>query len=328
MRELIVSFPNQLKHAIEIGENSELVPNQKPISNVLICGLGGSGIGGKIMAQLVSDHCSIPVLTNNTYTIPHFVDQNTLVIISSYSGNTEETVQAMNEAHARGAQIAAITSGGSVLEMVKAHGYNHILIPGGHPPRSQFGYSIVSQLFLFHHYGLISDEVYQGYKSLPEFLSNAQDSIIAEAKAIAEAIKNKLPILYADDALEGVAVRWRQQLNENSKMLCWHHVFPELNHNELVGWDGGDERFVVLMLHSSEDHPRNQKRMEITKEWIEQKRADIVEIHAKGENRLQRMISLVNLGDWVSLLIAEQKGCDPVAIDAIDHLKSELAKLA
>ena len=280
------------------------------------------------MSELVSDHCPIPVLTNNTYSIPSFVDENTLVIISSYSGNTEETVQAMKHAQNSGAQIAAITSGGSVLEMVQENGHNHILIPGGHPPRSQFGYSIVSQLFLFHHYRLISDEIFEAHKTLPEFLSDAQDSIIAEAKTISEAIRNNLPILYSDDAIEGVTVRWRQQLNENSKMLCWHHVFPELNHNELVGWDGGDDRFVVLILHSSEDHPRNQKRMEITKEWIEQKRAEVVQIHAKGDNRLQRMISLVNLGDWVSLLLAEQKGCDPVTIDAIDHLKSELAKLA
>ena len=123
-----------------------------------------------------------------------------------------------------------------------------------------------------------------------------------------------------------MAIRWRQQLNENAKLLCWHHVFPELNHNELVGWDGGSDEFAVLILRTADDYERNSIRMDISKEWIENKKANVIEVRAKGSNPIEGMIHLVNLGDWVSLLIAEANNTDPVSIEAIDHLKSELAK--
>ncbi|MGB1031251.1 MAG: bifunctional phosphoglucose/phosphomannose isomerase [Flavobacteriales bacterium] len=326
MRSLIEGFSEQINHALEIGSQCQLNAPKSTILNVVVCGLGGSGIGGKIISQLVQDHCSVPVQVNNHYTIPAFVNKNTLVVISSYSGNTEETVSAMKEARAKGAEIAVITSGGQVLEIANGDDLNTIVIPGGHPPRSQFGYSIVQQLFIFHHYQLLSDELFEAKSGLVEFLNKHYLEIQEEAAAIAKAINGKQTIIYADDRWEGVAIRWRQQLNENSKLLCWHHIFPELNHNELVGWDGGSDQFAVLMLRTENDYQRNKMRMNISKEWIENKAAKVIEVEAKGDNPLERMLYLVNLGDWVSLLIAEANGTDPVSIEAIDHLKSELAK--
>ncbi|NQX90878.1 MAG: bifunctional phosphoglucose/phosphomannose isomerase [Flavobacteriales bacterium] len=327
MRELITKFPQQLAHAIEIGKSTELKNPPADIRNVLICGLGGSGIGGKIMCQLIEEQCEVPVLTNNNYTIPAFVNQQTLVVISSYSGNTEETLQAMDFALEQGAEVAVITSGGQVLDRAEKHGLNKIVVPGGHPPRSQFGYSIVSQLFLFNHYGLLSEDLFMPVDNMVSFLQENQPLFIEQAKTIANSVNNTLPIIYSDTSWEGVAIRWRQQLNENSKMLCWHHVFPELNHNELVGWESGSNQYSVILLRTDGDLKRNQVRMDISKDWIEQKNASIVEVKAIGDNKLFQMIGLVHLGDWVSLILAEENQIDPVSIDAIHHLKSELAKL-
>jgi len=326
MRSLIEGFSEQINHALEIGSKCLLKASQININNVVVCGLGGSGIGGKVISQLVADHCLVPVHVNNHYTIPAFVNDHTLVVISSYSGNTEETVSAMNEAIRKGAEIAVITSGGQVLEMAKEYDLNTIVIPGGQPPRSQFGYSIVQQIHLFHHYKLLSDELFEARTNLVHFLNENAKEIQSEAQTIAKEINGKHTIIYADDRWEGVAIRWRQQLNENAKLLCWHHVFPELNHNELVGWDGGSDEFAVLILRTADDYERNSIRMDISKEWIENKKANVIEVRAKGSNPIERMIHLVNLGDWVSLLIAEANNTDPVSIEAIDHLKSELAK--
>ncbi|MEO0405070.1 MAG: SIS domain-containing protein, partial [Bacteroidota bacterium] len=212
MRELITKFPEQLAHAIEIGKSTTLQNPSSEIQNVLICGLGGSGIGGKIMCQLIEEQCAVPVLTNNNYTIPAFVNAQTLVVISSYSGNTEETLQAMDLALDQGAEVAVITSGGQVLERAETHDLNKIVVPGGHPPRSQFGYSIISQLFLFNHYNLLSTELFNAVNDMVNFLKANQANLEEHARSIAKSINNTLPIIYSDTSWEGVAVRWRQQL--------------------------------------------------------------------------------------------------------------------
>ena len=326
MRQLIENFPQQLADAVSIGKNAILSTRNQEIRNVLITGLGGSGIGGKVVAQLVEDEAKVPFYINNDYLLPNFVDEHTLVIVSSYSGNTEETLAAMDCALKAGAQVAAITSGGAVLDLCKAHELTHIIIPGGQPPRSQFGYSFVQQLFLLSHYGIIDALWIEKLSGISAFLEKKQGEIIALAQGLCDENGNRIPIIYADRAFEGVAIRWRQQLNENSKLLCWHQVFPELNHNEMVGWDAGSNCYHVMILQTSFDHPRSRMRMEISKPWIEQKGALVSIVSALGENRLEQVISLIHLGDWLSLLLAEKNNTDPVIIEAIDHLKGELAK--
>jgi len=327
MKSLVEAFPTHLKEALAIGQSATFTNTDKQFENIVISGLGGSGIGGKIVSQLVADDCCLPILCTNDYVLPAFVGPKTLVIISSYSGETEETVAAYNEAKAKGATISCITSGGRIAAAAAADGYNCIIIPGGQPPRSMFGYSSVQVLFTLKAY-----KIYNG--NFEAEISNAIDLIHAEianirteTKSIAEKIVSRIPVLYSEASFEGVAIRWRQQINENSKMLCWHHVFPEMNHNELVGWTGGDNRVAVLMLRTEDDHKRSQMRMDICKKLMGEKCDTIIEIQAKGSSRLERAYYLIHLGDWLTIDLAELRNEDATAIPAIIFLKNELSKI-
>ena len=259
MKSLVGIFTKQLEEAMEIGAKASMKSFDKKITNVVITGLGGSGIGGKIVSQLVADNCLVPITINNTYDLPGFVNENTLVIASSFSGNTEETLYAVKEAQTKGAEIAMITSGGEFLEIAKAKGYNHIVLPQGESPRAMLTYSLTQQFFLLNHYGLISDAFLSEIPAAIALLNNNIESIKTEAKSVAERIKNRTTVIYSEAKYEGVAIRFRQQLNENAKVLCWHHALPEMNHNELVGWAGGKKEYAVIVFRSEDDFFRTQK---------------------------------------------------------------------
>jgi glucose/mannose-6-phosphate isomerase len=327
MKSLVEAFPTHLKEALTIGQSATFTNTDKQFENIVISGLGGSGIGGKIVSQLVADDCCLPILCTNDYVLPAFVGPKTLVIISSYSGETEETVAAYNEAKAKGATISCITSGGRIAAAAAADGYNCIIIPGGQPPRSMFGYSSVQVLFTLKAYGIYNGKFEAEISNTIDLIHGEIANIRTETKSIAEKIVSRIPVLYSDASFEGVAIRWRQQINENSKMLCWHHVFPEMNHNELVGWTGGDNRVAVLMLRTEDDHKRSQIRMDICKKLMGEKCDTIIEIHAKGSSRLERAYYLIHLGDWLTIDLAELRNEDATAIPAIIFLKNELSKI-
>jgi glucose/mannose-6-phosphate isomerase len=327
MKNLVDAFPIHLREALEIGRNAQLVKSNRSFQNVVISGLGGSGIGGKIVSQLVDDYCSIPVVCTNDYVLPGFVGKNSLVIISSYSGDTEETVAAMYQAAEKGAEIACITSGGKIAAYASEKSLNCILIPSGNPPRSMFGYSSVQIFFMLKAYALIDVDFESDIEQTITHLLGDKEGIKTETRSIAEKIVDRIPVLYSEARYEGVAIRWRQQINENSKMLCWHHVFPEMNHNELVGWTGGDNRVAVLLIRAEDDHKRSQLRMDLCKKLMGEKCDTIIEVHAKGASRIQRAYYLIHLGDWLSIDLAELKNEDAVAIPAIIYLKNELAKV-
>ena len=250
MKELVALFTTQLTEAIHIGKNTNLSACDKKLRNVVITGLGGSGIGGKIVAQLVANNIEIPIIINNDYHLPHFVNENTLVIASSFSGNTEETLAALSIAAEKGAEIACITSGGKMLDIAISNNYNHIIIPFGKSPRAMLSYSLTQQFFLLNHYNLIQNDFILKIQNAIELLNSEIDNIKAEAKDITEAISNKTTVIFSEANFEGVAVRFRQQLNENAKVLCWHHALPEMNHNELVGWAGGNEEKAVIVFRN------------------------------------------------------------------------------
>jgi len=327
MKALVEAFPQHLREALAIGRAAQFNIPSKKFNNVVISGLGGSGIGGKIVSQIVGETCPLPIICTNDYVLPAFVDANTLVIISSYSGDTEETVAAFHEAREKGAEIACITSGGKIAGFAKEMGLNCIIIPGGNPPRSMFGYSAVQQFYVLHAYGLIDNSFEKSIENTISLIENNISEIRATTKSVADKIVNRIPILYSEAQYEGLAIRWRQQINENSKMLCWHHVFPEMNHNELVGWTGGDNRVAVLMIRNEDDHKRSQIRMELCKKLMGEKCDTIIEMWSKGSNRVERTFYMNHVGDWLSIDLAELRNEDAVAIPAIIFLKGELAKV-
>jgi len=327
MKSLVANFTNQLKEAKQIGESVKFNPSEKQFSNVLICGLGGSGIGGKIISLLVSSEVKIPVVTTNDYSIPNFVNENTLVIANSYSGNTEETLTAVKESAKRGADVVAITSGGELLNLAKQNNWNHFVVPGGEQPRAMLAYSLVQLLFIFQYYKLIQTNYTQQIPAIIDLIEAEETNIQTEALNVAKSIFGKRAVIYAEQSFEGVAVRFRQQINENAKELCWHHVLPEMNHNELVGWAGGNDNLAVIKVNSSLEFYRTKKRWEICKSIISAKTNTIIELHAKGENRLAQIFYFIHLTDWISVNLADLKQIDAVEVDVIIKLKDELSRL-
>lgn len=327
MKDLVAAFTQHLREAMEIGSNAQLTPSAHPIRNVLVTGLGGSGIGGTIVAQVTEKNMQVPLLVNKDYFLPNFVDQHTLVIVSSYSGNTEETLQALEAAIAKGAKITCVTSGGKIGAIAKEKGLDLVTIPGGMPPRACFGYSFTQIPYILQFHGLINDSFRKDLADTIALLDKEEEAIKKEGFSLAESLIGKLPIIYCEARYEGVAVRFRQQINENSKMLCWHHVLPEMNHNELVGWTEPHPEAVVLMFRCEDDYYRTQKRMEITSNVVKKHNARYIEMPAKGATQLQRSLYLLHLGDWVSWYIAEIKNIDATEVKVIDFLKNELANV-
>lgn len=324
MEKLIAGFPEDLKESVTQHRNLAK-PDLKPFNKILITGLGGSGIGGSMVSETLAATAKMPIIVNKDYLIPAWVDEQTLVIASSYSGNTEETISAAELAKKQGAQLAAITSGGKLLKMAEDDSFPVVKLPEGYPPRAAFGHSSVA-LFAFLGACDVARWNANEFLKMAEHLSETQEECRSKAKKLAEKIDGRIPVIYAAEGLGAVAVRWRQQINENGKTLCWHHVFPEMNHNELVGWAGGDNRLAVVMLRSSDDHERSALRLDLCRDLISEKTDVVEEVHAKGNNQLERMYYLIAVGDWMSLYISDHRGVDPVEVDVITHLKSELAK--
>ena len=327
MKELIENFTQHLAQSINISANTHLKKTEKNIQSVLICGLGGSGIGGTVASQIVANNAKLPIVINKDYKIPAFVNENTLVIACSYSGNNEESLEMIGLAEAKNAEIACVTSGGRFKEIAQEKGYNHIIIPGGNPPRAAFGLAFPTLFALLKHYGIIDEDYNSQFSNAINLLNREEANIILEAKQVTEKLVGKIPVIYADAWFEGVSVRFRQQINENAKMLCWHHVIPEMNHNELVGWTTKNDDLAVVLFRNDDDYYRTQKRMEINKTVFEKYTSTILEIYSKGNSRLEKSLYLIHLGDWVSYFLAEKNEVDVTEVDVITHLKNELAKI-
>lgn len=325
MKDLVQNFTNQLKEAKTIADKAIISKNQN-IHNVVITGLGGSGIGGTILAELVADSCAVPILVNKDYFLPNFVNSNTLVITSSYSGNTEETLSALNDAISKKAQVICITSGGKVLEIAKQHQFDFIEIPGGHPPRSCIGYSLVQLLKIFIAKDLAPASLMKDLEKAIDLLDKENLNIKTESSQIALQLHRKIPVIYSLGSCEGITVRFRQQINENSKMLCWHNTFPEMNHNELVGWTEKNDLLSVITFHTSFDYSRTKKRYELCKPLFTSLSSSVIDVIAKGGSKLEQFLYLINIGDWISCDLADLKGIDPVEVDVITNLKNNLSK--
>lgn len=326
MDKLIAAFPSNMIEALSIASKAQISKNTDEIRNILITGMGGSGIGGKLVALWLQDELSVPVTLINDYNLPEFVNKHTLVIASSYSGNTEETLMSLYKAHEKGARIIGICSGGDLQEFCAKYSYNCILVPGGNPPRTQLAFSVVQLVNIFVQLGFCSPKRLDEIKSANELLVSASDTIKTEARKLADFLDGKVGVFYSSARYEGVAIRARQQFEENSKYLCWHHVIPEMNHNELVGWGGGDDRFAVVFMQTGDLIPRNQKRYDITMDRIKTFTPHVTEIVAKGTCPIERSFYLIHLVDWSSLYLAQKKGVDEFDIDVIYYLKDELAK--
>ncbi len=336
MFALLRDFPRQVRDALAIGEHSDIRLRTAGIQSVVVCGLGGSAIGGDLLRSYLSSELRVPFVVNRHYTLPRFVGPSTLVIISSYSGNTEETNAAHREATRRKARILCISSNGTTERLARRSRTPFIKVPGGLPPRAALGYSFFPLLLALTDLGLVSNK----RNEIKEMLAlldarmqawTAPDPKSNPALALALQLRNRLVVCYSStERFDAVNTRWRGQIAENAKALAFGHVLPEMNHNELVGWkvlENLMRDMQVVFLRDRDDHKRVQIRMEVTKTIIGRYTDNVTEVWSEGRGLLARIFSLVCLGDWVSYYLAILHGEDPTPVEVIDLLKRELGKV-
>lgn len=307
----------------------------KTIYEVIIAGMGGSGLAAKAYKRLTTIEVPIDIIQD--YDLPDRADTNTLLICSSYSGNTEETLsvfkQAFDEYRILRPMVVVICSGGELLKLAKKHKVPYILLPQGLQPRYTFGYQYRALVELFENTPLID----WGLKEL-EFTSKALQNVHKpflpdiktinnQAKQIALDIVGKAPIIYAASEMLAAAYKWKISINENAKNIAWYNEFPEFNHNEFLGWSSHpiDKPYAPIFLQSSFDNPRITKRFDLTKKLLSGKMPNPIVVQAKGDSQLEQFFYLTILGDFVSLYLALLNNVDPTPVKLIEKLKKELA---
>ncbi|SMO66926.1 bifunctional phosphoglucose/phosphomannose isomerase [Fodinibius sediminis] len=333
MWSYLVGFPEQWKEAGKLTKEVDFTIDKDRIQTICLVGMGGSAIGADLIRACCYHSSPYPLQVIRHYEIPGWVDEHTLVIGCSFSGNTEETLTAVASARRKGAQAVVITSGGELLLNAAREGYDYIKIPGGIAPRAALGYSFVPLFRLFQYLSLTDEgeealkETHQLLREQNGLFSNPDDN---EALTLARELNDTLPIIYSDATLmEPVNLRWRQQFEENAKTLAYGNSLPEMTHNEIVGWERVVHltgRLSVIMLVDEGDNKRVKQRMQIVEELIAYQTASMHVFETRGQSKLARMFSLIQLADWTSFYLAILNGTDPTPVAKIDLLKSKLAE--
>lgn len=337
MLELLLDFPLQCKAAFDIAGHVKLPFENYKFSKIIFAGLGGSAIGADLVKSYLYFESKIPIIVCRDYELPAYVDSSTLLFICSYSGNTEETLSAYQDALKKGSAIISISSGGTLLEYAKNDKATFIQIPKGLPPRCALGYLSIIPLYMLAKLNLIKDVskfIQQMIQVLEDLRNRSLRPQIGQkdniAKYVAGRIFNKFAVIYANAIhFDVCAARLRCQLNENSKTLAASNLFPEMNHNEITGWQNPKKlfkNFVVVMLRDKDAHPRIVKRMDVTGDILKKEGIGVLEIWSRGEDLLSRIFSLIYIGDFISYYLAILYGVDPTPVERITYLKKELAK--
>ncbi len=330
MVKSIEQFTRQLAEALRVGQAVDLVRPGSDIRNILIAGMGASGIGANLVESLTFGRVPIPITVCKGYNIPQFVSPHTLFIACSYTGDTEETLAAVQKAMLKRAHIICITSGGKLLELAREYNLFYVHIPtANQSPRAMVGYMLISLLYALYHTNLIGAAFIKETENAIQSLDRSEKAIQTEAEIIARKLKGKLPVIYCDGRLYAMALRFQNQLNENAKQLAHVNTFPEMNHNELEGWHYPDillPMIQVVYLYSDHDHERVEKRMELCRPIFERKSNPIIDIVAEGASLLEQYYYLIHLTDWISYFLAKENQVDPDAVETIVYVKEELEK--
>lgn len=332
----VEEFPEQIRDARRRAAGLEALPDPDDINGVVVLGMGGSGISGDAVRAVLGPSFNLPIATLKGYELPGWVSKNTLVFAMSYSGNTEETLATFEEAGARRwARIVIVTTGGDLAKWGNQFEIPTIEVPPGLQPRAAFGYLTIPILLTLERMGLasgIGEQVDEALDLLTRRSAAWGREVATEgndAKRLARRMVGKVPIVYGSEGIAEVAAyRWKCQLNECAKVPAWWHTFPELNHNEVVGWNRLKDltagSFAMLVLRHSGEHPRIRKRIEVTLPAIRGNVAVAEEVWAEGSSPLARLFDLVYFGDFVATYLALAQGVDPAPVDVIGVLKDKL----
>lgn len=337
-KQLLLNFHSQIDIAEEIVNRAQLQLRTEEIRNIIFLGMGGSAITGDLLADVYFNDLKVPINIIRSYSTPNFCNKNTLVITSSYSGNTEETLSAVRSVMETGAQFIAITSGGEMRNLAKSRYWNLLELPSGYPPRQALGLTFFSLYKVIGQANLVESYI-EDLTDFKEFVHHEieKHDIIKHgghvlAQELAKEIHNKIPVIYSSAPhLSVVSRRWQNQMHENSKSLAFCNVLPEMNHNEIVGWEMDprvSKAMIAIFLENQMVNPRIKERIELSKSIIKKKDIEVVDIYSSGSTILEKVFSLIILGDWVSYYLALLNEKDPIDIHNIDFLKQALAKTA
>ena len=337
MYAAVRNFPDQIQDGFERATNQREVVaglRDREFNGIVVAGMGGSAISGDFLRALATDQSRIPIVVNRGYMLPGWVSEDTLVIASSYSGNTEETLSAFDDATVRGATIVCITTGGTLRARADTAGLPVVMVQPGLQPRAALSYAITALLTVCDLLGVVStrkSDWDEAVTVLTHLRNECQDpsSPGNAAVKLSTRLVPLYPVIYSSEQLEVVNLRWRNQMHENAKVFAVGNLLPEMNHNEIMGWarKGGElKNLGVIMLRDREDHPRTQRRLEVTASLLKKSAGFWKDIHSVGEGRLARLLSLMYMSDWVSFYLAIQHGVDPSPVGLISTLKKRLTE--
>ena len=336
MYQSIWDFPENIIDAIKLSENITLKNEYLDVNNIIIAGMGGSAIGGDVVYSLIKNEIKIPFFVNRGYELPAWANSSTLIICSSYSGNTEETISILEKARSLDAKVIGITTGGVLKSLCKDYSFDFVKIPSGLQPRAALAFSFIPLLYILKKTSMIDVEVKTWLKSSADLIKSKREEYSLDkennpAYQLANKLYKKLAIIYADsESLETVAVRLKGQICENSKILAYHSIYPEMNHNEIVGWENNEEFFssyYVLWLMDEGMNSRNKSRKSIISEILSDLNVSQQEIKVDGNSFKERFLLLIHYGDWLSYWCAILHNTDPSPVKNIQTLKDKLSKI-
>ena len=316
----------QLEHVFTCKKSSK-----KPL-NIVVAGMGGSALAGKI-SQSWPGH-TVPFEVCSNYTIPAYVGGHTLFIASSYSGNTEETLHALHQAEKAGAQVAVITSGGRLKEIAEERDYPMVLLPEGYQPRTTAFYGLGAMIAVLDSFELVDGVALSAeLRDAAAFIKREVKNWVADlpalhnpAKKLARELMGLSPVIYSGPFLWPAAYKWKISINENAKNVAWCNQYPEFNHNEFIGWSSHpiEKLYSIVDLRTSFDHPQIKKRFEISDKLLSGRRPSAHIVDVVGKTPLQQMLWAIAYGDFVSIYLAILNGLDPTPVDLIEKLKISL----
>ncbi|MGI9032658.1 MAG: bifunctional phosphoglucose/phosphomannose isomerase [Acidimicrobiales bacterium] len=330
------SLPEQVTHALLAERGFDNLPARDQVEHVVVLGMGGSAVAGEVLMAAAGPFIPVPVLVFKGYHVPAFVGEGSLVFAVSFSGNTEETLEAVTDAALQGARIVAVTTGGELERLARSWGAPVVPVPATIPqPRAAIGALAVPPMLILEDIGLFPGAS-EWVAAAAEQLRARRDELVrpgGSAEELARRIGRTIPLVHGGGGLGGVAAhRWKNQVNENAKVPAFSNSQPEVCHNEVAGWGqhGDLTRQIITLVGLRHDfeHPQVMHRFELTYQLLDEVVAGIEEVRAEGDGELAQLLDLILIGDFTSIHLALQEGVDPGPIPAIDHIKSALATSA
>jgi len=323
--EDVLGIPDQLRDALWRVESARLEPGEA--AGLLICGMGGSAIGGNLAGAALGDRCTRPLQVIRGYELPSWATPEWTVLCSSYSGNTEETLACFAAAEALGARRIVVSTGGALVDQAREAGVPVVGLPGIFQPRAAIAYMFTAAAEVAALCG-VAPRIHTEIDAAAAFLAERSEALRARAAEVAGQLEGLVPVIYGVDLTGPVARRWKTQANENAKLPCFYSELPEADHNEICGWNevAAASKLAAVFLEDCDQHPRERRRIELTAAAVAAGGAAAVRVQTEGETPVARLLWATMLGDLVSLELAERRGVDPLPVEPIERFKAAMGR--